>query len=143
MYNDSFLKIDSCGNKYWRNKDNKFHRLYAPAIELVDGHKEWYLKGKRHRLDGPAAYNEDGYEAWYLEGKLHRLDGPALQDEYGYKAWYKNELHHREDGPAVINKGKVEWWIEGRFYMTKENYFDALPEYAKIKCLFSEDFING
>jgi hypothetical protein len=51
---------------------------------------------------------------------------------------------HRLDGPAIKTyNGEKEWWIDGWFYKTKEDWFDALPSEAKEKCLFSEDFLNA
>jgi len=41
-----------------------------------------------------------------------------------------------------MKNGLKQWWIRDRLYDTKEQYFDALPSEAKVKCLFSEDFIN-
>jgi hypothetical protein len=53
-------------------------------------------------------------------------------------------MRHREDGPAVIYpEGNKEWFINNVLYKTKEEYFDALSDEAKARCLFSEDFLNG
>jgi hypothetical protein len=41
--------------------------LDGPAIECINGRKEWYFDGKRHRLDGPAIEK-------YNDGKLMRLE---------------------------------------------------------------------
>lgn len=38
---------DTLNNKYWKNCDGKLHRLKGPAVELTDGEKFWYFKGKR------------------------------------------------------------------------------------------------
>ena len=57
----------------------------------ADGHKEWYLNGKRHREDGPAIEYADGTKCWYLNGKLHREDGPAVEYSNGDKHWYLND----------------------------------------------------
>jgi hypothetical protein len=79
-----------------------------------------------------------------MYGKKHRLDGPAIEFRNGYEAWYQNGLLHRLDGPAVVyNDGAKEWWINNECYHTKEEYFDALSDEAKAKCLFSEDFLNA
>jgi hypothetical protein len=42
------------------------HREDGPALELTDGRKEWFIKGKRHRGDGPALILADGRIFWYL-----------------------------------------------------------------------------
>jgi hypothetical protein len=79
-------------------------------------------KGERHRLGGPAYISKDGREDWYKDGKWHRLDGPAV---------------------IIQSRNKRYWYIGGKQFYTKEDYFDALPDEAKTKCLFSKDFLNG
>jgi hypothetical protein len=32
--------------RYWRDSGCFIHRLCGPAVELDNGHKEWWLKGK-------------------------------------------------------------------------------------------------
>lgn len=67
------LYINQFGNKRW--KQGKYgeyatidlHRLNGPAIEFVDGSKEWYQNGKKHRLDGPAEEYSDGENLWYYQ----------------------------------------------------------------------------
>jgi hypothetical protein len=44
-------------------------------------------------------------------------------------------LHYNYDG-------KKQWWLNGEIYGTKEDWFDALSDEAKSKCLFSKDFLN-
>ena len=39
--------IDLDGIKHWRNKKGQIHRENGPAVEYSDGHKEWWLNGKR------------------------------------------------------------------------------------------------
>jgi hypothetical protein len=68
MDNESTLEIDSFGNKRWKNKHGKFHRLGGPAIEYLSGAEEWYENGLRHRSDGPAAKFGDGTKFWRLRG---------------------------------------------------------------------------
>jgi hypothetical protein len=63
-----------------------------------DGTKLWYLNGKLHREDGPAIEYLNGYKEWYLEGEqlteeeYNRRMNPVQQltIEYlnGYKEWY-------------------------------------------------------
>jgi hypothetical protein len=38
--------------------------------------------------------------------------------------------------------GKKQWWLNGEIYETKEDWFDALSDEAKSKCLFNKDFLN-
>jgi len=86
-----------------------------------------------------------GNKFWIKKGGiLHRLDGPAREFENGHKEWWINGVVHREDGPACISSSGIKWWyVDGISYETKEEYFDALSDEAKIRCLFSEDFLNG
>ncbi len=98
MDSESTLEIDEFGNKWWKNKDGKIHRLDGPAIEFTDGYKEWWFKGRIHREDGPA---------------------------------------------VIFPTGEKNWWLNRINYQTKEDWFDALSNEGKAKCLFSEDFLNG
>lgn len=75
------------------------HREDGPAIEWVDGGKEWYLNGKRHRKDGPALERGNGDREWFLNNKRHRLDGPAIEYGNGEKVWYVN-------GVFILQVGK-------------------------------------
>jgi len=76
------------GNKVWRNEQGQVHRLDGPAVERVDGSKEWYQNGQCHRLDGPAVERADGSKEWYQKDQCHRLDGPAVERADGSKEWY-------------------------------------------------------
>ena len=76
---------------------NKLHREDGPAIEYVNGHKEWWLHDKRHREDGPALEFASGDREWYLHGKLHREDGPAIEYVGGYREWYLNGVEYIEE----------------------------------------------
>ena len=115
------ITIDKYGSKYWRNEKGQIHRLDGPAIERGDGTKEWWKNGERHREDGPAVEFNDGYKEWWFENRIHREDGPAI----------------------VFPTGKKIWWLNNIAYKTKEDWFSALSDEAKVKCLFSEDFLNG
>jgi hypothetical protein len=112
------ISIDRFGNKkYYLDKD--LHREDGPAIEWADGGKEWWVNGKLHRVDGPAVEYSSTSKAWYLAGKRHRIDGPAIE-------WAN---------------GKKEWFLNGE-KMTKELWFEKLPEDSKMKALFNESFLN-
>ena len=118
---ESIMETDEYGNNRWKNKEGILHRLDGPALEWSGGGKRWYENGLLHRLDGPAAIFFNGHIEWRTEGKLHR-----------------------EDGPAVVSaSGNKQWWLNDYLYQTKEDWFDALSEESKVKCLFSEDFLNG
>jgi len=121
MGDESTLEIDPFGNKRWKNKEGLLHRLDGPAIEWSGGGKRWYQNGLIHRLDGPAYTNNAGYKEWSFRGLIHREDGPAI----------------------IYVSGRKEWRVGDIQYRTKEEYFDALSDEAKARCLFSEDFLNG
>lgn len=72
----------------------------------------------------------------------HREDGPAVETSK-YKAWWINGKRHREDGPAVIyGDGDLRWCLNGTFFDSKEEWFEALTEEKKAKAIFSEHFIK-
>ncbi len=121
MDEELILTLDYAGNQFWRNKDGRLHRLDGPAAEYVDGRK-----------------------FWCQNGDLHRSDGPAIEWGDGAKEWWQNGLLHREDGPAVIlSHCRKQWYLNHVCYKTKQEYFNALCDEDKNKCLFSEDFLNG
>jgi hypothetical protein len=100
-------ELNEFGNKYWRNEKGELHRLDGPAIEFVNGDKNWYVNGKLHRDDGPALENVNGYKAWYKKDKLHRLDGPAREFANGHKEWWINGINVRKKDLSM-NKNKNE-----------------------------------
>jgi len=106
------------GTKEWYLKDQR-HRTDGPAIERLNGTKEWYLKGQKHRMDGPAIEYSDGAKYWYLNGQLHRTDGPAVERLNGTKFWYLKGQLHRTDGPAIEwSDGTKEWYLNGQRHRT-------------------------
>jgi hypothetical protein len=114
----SELIIDKEGTKRWL-LDGELHRVDGPAIEWLNGTKKWYLAGLLHRVDGPAIEWADGGEVWWLNGGLHRDDGPAIEYADGTKGWF---LYGKK--------------------LTKESWFEMLPEDSKMKALFSEHFFR-
>ena len=62
------LEVDQYGTKFWCLND-KFHRVYGPAIEYSNGTKFWFLNGEYHRVDGPAIEFANGNKWWYLNGE--------------------------------------------------------------------------
>lgn len=50
----------------------------------------WFENGVLHRLDGPAIECLNGYKEWRVNGRRHRLDGPAVEYAYGGKQRYVN-----------------------------------------------------
>ena len=93
----------------------KYHREDGPAIEWVDGDKDWYKHGKRHREDGPAV-ECDGVKRWFKHGILHREDGVANEYYNGYK----------------------EYWLEDIYY-TKKEYWEKIKQLKKCKLFKLKD----
>ena len=107
---DPTCSIDSDGNKFWFNKNNKYHRKNGPATEYANGGKEWYINGQRHHEDGPAIEYSNGLKEWWLNNKRHRKDGPAVEWLDRYK----------------------EWWINGKYYPTEKEYWLKIYEMKLI-----------
>ena len=84
------------GTVIYRNFDDEYHRIGAPAIISKNGNVSWYLNGKCHREDGPAIEKADGTKIWYFNGELHRVDGPAIEWPDGSKFWYINGVRYTE-----------------------------------------------
>ena len=117
-------KISASGNRYWmlnadEDGDLVYHREDGPAIEYVNGSKEWYLNGKFHREDGPAIEWSNGSKQWYLNGKLHREDGPACEWSGGSKSWYLND---KEVNPETI----ADLWLAKNIYCIYNPETDCL-----------------
>ena len=90
-----------------------------PAIEYINGTKNWYKNGELHRENGlPAIQNPDGQNYWFFNGKLHRSgDLPAIEKPSGTQEWYLHGVLHREgDLPAVENVGVgyAAWYFFGK-----------------------------
>lgn len=105
------VEIMEGSKEYWVN--GKLHRTDGPAIESSNGNKEWYLNDKRHRADGPAMEFANNHKEWYLNGQLHRIGGPAVETNNS-STWYVNGKLHREDGPAIeYHNGFKEYYLNG------------------------------
>jgi hypothetical protein len=48
------VTVDEYGTE-WRNEEGKLHRLDGPAVKWWDGHKEWWIEGKKYT---EAQFNE-------------------------------------------------------------------------------------
>jgi len=91
--NEPPTEINSRGDKFWLNSLGQFHRDNdKPAIENIDGMKEWWVNGQRHRdNDKPAIENIDGTREWYVNDTLHRDNGlPAIEYADGVQQWWIN-----------------------------------------------------
>ena len=48
-------------------------------------------------------------------------------NKYGTKAWYVNDELHRLDGPAIEGAdGSKEWWVNGIYYVSFEEWLEAV-----------------
>ena len=54
---DSVMTIDKWGTKRWWNLKGQFHRTDGPAVDWINGGKEWYINGKL------LGYNNEGFWA--------------------------------------------------------------------------------
>lgn len=58
------------------------HRDDGPAVERLDGSREWWFLGRRHREDGPASEpsaRRDG--AWWQPGRYWYVHGQSNDTE--------------------------------------------------------------
>ena len=90
------IEVDCQGNRCYFNNANQLHRENGPAVEYVDGYKEWWQNGQLHRIDGPAIVWIGGRKEWYQNDKRHRIDGPAIIFEDGNNLWYINGVRLSE-----------------------------------------------
>lgn len=74
-----------------------------------------------------------GNKRWYNDlGELHREDGPAIEYRAGTKAWFVRARYHNIKGPSFISvTGRVDWFIDGEEFETKEDWFAALTSDQK------------
>lgn len=96
---EQFIHIEEDGNKYYYSdrEMKNLHREDGPAVERVNGDKQWYINGKRHREDGPAIEWATRTKEWYINSKRHREDGPAFEGANGHKEWWINGKWLSED----------------------------------------------
>jgi hypothetical protein len=134
------LVWDRMGNRRWY-KDDLLHRVFFPAVILLDGTENYYLNGVLHRDNGPACEWSDGTKEWYKEGNKCKAEDVMITGlvelSDGDKLWYKDGVYHREDGPAIERKSGVKaWYIKGELVYSNRgwniiNLFEDLPESFK------------
>jgi hypothetical protein len=154
---------DKC-KEYYLN--GELHRLDGPAIEYVNGDKEYWLNNVRIKKEDlsinkwpKCTINGLGNKEWMNEkGEYHREDGPAIEWPGGNKYWYINNKLHREDGPAIeFVNGTKEWYRNGLLHRedgpafegasgNKEYYLNGMPIKKEDlltnkwpKCILDED----
>jgi hypothetical protein len=117
------LIVDTCGTKKYYLNDELHREGNLPAVECINGHKQWRIHGKCHREDGPALEYSNGHKEWFLNGILHREDGPAIEYLNGHKEWFVHGQLHREDGPALeFANGDKSYYINHIKY-SEEDYW--------------------
>ena len=84
------IEVDEHGCSRYYDAANQLHRDGGPAVEYVDGHKEWYQNGQLHREDGPAIISKRGDKYWYQNNRLHHTDGPAIVWNDDDQWWFIN-----------------------------------------------------
>jgi hypothetical protein len=85
------VTVGSYGDIRWYNEAGQRHREDGPAIEHVNGTKEWFKNDQLHREDGPAIEYANGSKVWFINDKQHREDGPAVEHADGTKYWFIND----------------------------------------------------
>jgi hypothetical protein len=112
----SIRSVDSRGNIFYSNENDKKHREDGPAVILITGEKQWRYDGKYHRLDGPAHIWHDSDRDWYIYGRHHRIGGPSVTRKNAWNCYYRKGLQHRLNAPSFVAIGKNfknAWWEFG------------------------------
>ena len=95
---------DKHGNT-WKYRNGKLHTESGPAVEYIDGRKEWYVDGKRHRLYGPAV-SGDGTEEYWVNDKEYSKENYLKQYPIA-----KAILH--TDKPIELPSQEDTWVLPG------------------------------
>ena len=68
---EQFIHIDKYGNKLYYSDRNMtiLHREDGPAVEGINGHKEWRRNGKLNNENGPSIEWVSGFKSWHLNGE--------------------------------------------------------------------------
>lgn len=113
-------------------------------IKQYNGFEYRKYNHKLHREDGPAVEDLDGTKEWRINGKVHREDGPAIELKNGTKKWYKHDSLHRENGPAIeYADGKKRWFLHGEEYSQIEYEKEmALPINESTENMTPADIFN-
>lgn len=98
--------VDSLnGAEIWRNEagdilwrlNGKLHRDDGPAVETLNGRKEWWKHGKRHRLEAAAVMQGTFSSQWWIDGiRYSASEHFMLMPEHLQKL----EMGLKDDTPA-------------------------------------------
>lgn len=67
----TFCKFTALEHVVYFNDRGHYHKEDGPAIEWIDGTKEWYNDGKLHRKDGPAIERVHSHNEYWLFGEKY------------------------------------------------------------------------
>ena len=103
------IEVDRAGTRRYYDATEQLHRENGPAVEYVNGNKEWWQNDQLHRTDGPAVEWTDGVKFWYQHGQRHRVDGPAVEYASGSKEWWINgeEMTEAEFNQLVMKMSEI------------------------------------
>ena len=100
--------------QHWKDIPENF----TGVVEYPSGNTYWLKNGEQHREDGPAVEYVDGYKEWYLEDKEYfskYLANYVVLDHYKgkhgimwYRLLYKDDIFEYPDIPGLIEKWKQE-----------------------------------
>jgi len=69
------IQIDSLGGITFFDEKGKIHRLKGPADETKRLEEfSWRYNGYKHRLNGPAIEHVNGSKEWWLNDKEYKLE---------------------------------------------------------------------
>ena len=112
---------------------------YDESMDVFGGDVVYLLDNKLHRENGPAFFRKYELYLWLKNGKLHREnDEPAIETEdNSVKMWFKNGLKHREYGPAVIRRIGSEYWMNGNYLRTEEEFINDVRK-SRLKDMLGD-----
>ena len=55
----------------------------------------------------------------------HRIGGPAVIYVDGIEEWWVDNKRHRIDGPALVSVDDYIWCVNGKVYVSNEEYQEA------------------
>jgi hypothetical protein len=141
LYNDT---------KIWKNKEGRYHRLNdKPAIEYLNGIKEWWINGKRHRGNNkPAIEYPNGIKEWWINGKFIKRNYDSNETIYNNKFfdWFGEEIKTTTAQliDMIINPGNIYENEKGNLLLIseKENNKFKVFIFKNAKCVFRIFNIN-
>ncbi len=73
-----FRSINFNGVIIYRDKFNKIHQDFGPAVIYPNGTQLWYKNDRLHRNNGPAAIYPNGTQSWCKNNRYYRKGGLAI-----------------------------------------------------------------